>query len=525
MLTERSIINFLIWIGGLIIGPYLAYSLLWGNLTPVLLIIGAAFLFFMFAIAKDMLCIAPLMGTSLAGTIMFLPGKPDGFEFAAAAAILFYLITYAAMRRTRVLVGPLFFFIPIMIVAGIVFCHDPQTSLRLEGGDSEGGRKAVDLLLGAVSYVCCVSMNSPSARFFARTPIFCILASLITGIPYIITTYFPKASSFFYLFTNAINMDAYVVDVTGAGADIVRSGSQGSIGASIVIFLLCYYPIHTWWRPDRWWIALLSLVCTCFVVLGGFRSEFVIFVFTVGMAIWCHSSWRTLILVPPLVAALAVAVGLQNSHLVHLPEAAQRTLAFLPGDWDSAPLESTKGSNNFRDQIRTLYLKEDAGKSPWFGNGMTYDSTEFARYNFLAQYYETPDHYYGIKTFVVGKLFHIGWISVYDAIGGVGSLAMIAFATSLIWSSGRMIFGKGADRNSPLFPLKIWIFSNVTGSVFGFLTVFGDFKTQFVYFCVVAIVWTHISRLEKFGYHPPVQDRIIPFDPDRANLAVPAQGS
>ncbi len=522
MLTERSIINFLIWIAGLIIGPYLAFSILGGNMIPVVVIGAAAFIFFMFAIAKDMLCIAPMVGSYLAGKLMLFPGKPDGFEFGAASAIVFYLVTYAALRRSKMLTGPLFFFIPIVILAGIVFYHDPHASLRLEGGGREGGRGVVTVVLAAVSYLCCVSMNSPSARFFSWTPIYCIFALVITSIPYVVTTYFPSTSSLFYAFTDNINMGAYLEDITGTGGDMVRNGSQASIGSAVVVFLLCYFPIHTWWRPDRWWIVALVLVCSWFVVMGGFRSGFVSFVFTVGLAIWCHSTWRTLILVPPVVAALAVAIGLQNSHLVHLPEAAQRTLAFLPGDWDSEPLESTKASNDFRDRIRTVYLREDAGKHPILGNGVTYDSTEFARYNFLAQYYDTSDSYYSTKIFLTGKMFHIGWISVYDATGLVGSVTLAFFALRLVWGTGKMIFGKDADRNSPLFPLKIWIFSNVTGSIFGFLTVFGDFKGIFVYFCMVSIIWTHLNRLEKFGYTPPPQHRVRPFDPDQAKLPVPA---
>ena len=43
--------------------------------------------------------------------------------------------------------------------------------------------------------------------------------------------------------------------------------------------------------------------------MGGFRSGFVGFVFTAAVAIWCHSSWRTLVLAPPLLAAMAVAVA------------------------------------------------------------------------------------------------------------------------------------------------------------------------------------------------------------------------
>ena len=121
LLTERSIINFLIWIGGIILGPYLAYSLLRQNETPLLVVAGLACLFFMFAIAKDMLCIAPLVGVYLNGTLKLIPGNPTGYEFGASAALIYYIITYAALRRKVVLTGPLYLFIPIVLLAGIIF--------------------------------------------------------------------------------------------------------------------------------------------------------------------------------------------------------------------------------------------------------------------------------------------------------------------------------------------------------------------------------------------------------------------
>ncbi len=508
--------------GGIILGPYLAFSLVRQNELPILIVAGLALVVFMFGIARDMLCIAPLVGLYLAGDLKLIPGKPSGLEFGAAAVVIYYLIAYAALRRKVVLTGPLYFFVPIMLFAGIIFAHDPHISLGLSGGGREGGRGVVDILVAAIAFVCAVSLNSPSARLFSLTPVFCITALVVTGFPSVMTTYLPKTAEFFYLFTDNINIDAYIVDVVGGTADVVRSGSLAQIGAAVVIFLLCYFPIHTWWRPDRWWIAILAAVCSWFVVSGGFRSEFVSFVLMFGLAVWCHSSWRALTLAPPLIGIIALAVALQNSHLVQLPETAQRTLSFLPGDWDPTAVSSTQSSNEFRERIRNVYLKEEAGKSPWLGNGITYEAADFERYTFLAQTHETEDGYYGTKLFLSAKMFHTGWISAYDGTGfiGCGLLSILAFG--LIWVSGKMVFSQTADRGSSLFPLKIWLFVNVTGSVFSFLTVFGAIISFFPSTCAYAAVWVHLNRLEKFGYRPTVYSRMVPFDPERTKLPVPA---
>ena len=125
------------------------------------------------------------------------------------------------------------------------------------------------------------------------------------------------------------------------------------MGSALVIFTCsATSPFTTWWRPDRWWITILVVVCSWFVVVGGFRNEFVSFVLMFGLAVWCHSSWRALVLAPPLIAVIVVAVVLQNSHIVNLPETAQRTLSFLPGDWDPEAIGSAESSNEFRERIR-----------------------------------------------------------------------------------------------------------------------------------------------------------------------------
>ena len=346
--------------------------------------------------------------------------------------------------------------------------------------------------------------------------------TILTVLPDVISTWIPKTAEFFYMFTDAVNVGAYVVDVLGGTADVVRNGGLSMIGSAVAVYLLSYFPITTWWRADRWWVALLVGACCWAVINGGFRSGLISFLFTTGLVIWCHSSWRALTLVPPIIAVIAMAVVLQDSHLINLPESAQRTLSFLPGDWDPDAVGSAKSSTEFRDQIRRIYLQEEAGKHPLFGNGITYDATEFQRALFMAQTVDSPDGYYGIKAFLAAKIFHIGWISAYDTTGLVGCFLLAVAAASLIWVSGRMVFSKQADRRSPLFPLKIWLFANVASNVFTFLTVFGDIKSIFPTLCVYAAVWTHLDRLEKFGYRPSVANRMVPFDSERANIPVTA---
>jgi hypothetical protein len=523
LLTERSIINFLIWTGGLILGPYLAISALEFNFYPVGAFLAACSLVIIFGVLRDKMCILPVIGLFVAGKFLFIPVlRPAPTELFPFAVIVYYLITYVALQRKKVQTGPLIFFIPIMVIGLILVYHEHSFGLRSMGAGREGGRGAIFVLIAVVTYVCGVSINSPSPRFLRWVPIICMLATAISTIPYAVTTYFPQTASYFFIFTDAINSTAYSASVLDS-ADIVRNQGQANVGSVLMACLLAYYPLFSWWRPTRWWVAVLGLACIALVVLGGFRSALATFgLMILTGAIAYYPRRALLLLFPVLAVGIIGATALQNSGAIRLPQSAQRSLAFLPGNWDSEVQESAIASNDFRDRIKRVYIQDDFRTSPWFGNGLSYDSIDFARYNNLALTHDTPDFYYQTKAFTTGKVFHIGWISLYDAVGFVGFAAYLALSLSLINRTGWMVFRKDRDTHSPLFPLKVWMLCNLVPGFVGFFTVFGDFKAAFPSYCFYAILWTHLDRIEKLGYHAPVPMRSVPFDPSRTEAPVPA---
>ena len=104
--------------------------------------------------------------------------------------------------------------------------------------------------------------------------------------------------------------------------------------------------------------------------------------------------------------------------------------------------------------------------------------------------------YFDTKAFVVSKNFHVGWISVYDAVGIIGSLAFVMLNITIVLISWLFVFGRKADMGSPLFPLKVWLFCGLTGGMIGYFTTFGNFNAAFIGMCSFAIVLVHLDRIE-----------------------------
>ena len=486
MLSERTIINALILAAGLIIGPYLTIATFDSNYWPILIAGGVTFLLVAFFFIGNRICALPLLGLCFSGNLNFLPLGLDMGNVCIFVTILYYVATYIALKQKTFHGGPRAFFYPIMIILLILLYHQRTFGLHAFGGAKEGSRPAILMIACITAYICGINLANPPVAFLRRLPLYALAVTAFSNLPLLITTYVPhSANTLIYLSSN-LNLGAYF------GEEIVRGSALAAVGGPLQVILLAYFPIYTWWRPGRWWVIGLSLACFWCVAQGGYRSGMSLYFLSFIMGAWCHCSWRSLILLPP---CIIVFLGLdiaQSSNLVSLPLSIQRSLAFLPGNWDKDVQESTISSNGFRDDIERTYTHEYAAQSPILGNGFTIDVNKVQE-----DMDKQGDPYYGIKVFLDNKLFHIGWISVYDAVGIVGSVAFVLLGVGVIYMSGRSIFTTGRERQSPLLPLRIYIFCCVTTDFVGYFTVFGGFQTSFTLWCAYGIVLAHLRQIER----------------------------
>ena len=520
MLTERSIINFLIWTAGLIAAPYLATTAIYGNYTPAMSVLGLAFVIAVFGFLKDGMCVLPLVGYFCSGRFTFLPVKLNLGQLALVAMIGYYVISYLALRRKLMRAGPWLLTIPILVIAAIIMSDEPNLGVRIMGGGREGGTGSIVIILSAIGYLCGISMNSPSPRFLSLVPVFATIATFIGAIPYIATTYAPGSAPIFYMFSEDINTSAYSADVMNSGG-MVRNSMQGQLGLAILTCLMAYYPFTSWLHPKRFWMCLVALVCSALSLSAGFRGTAVTFALEVMFLSAAYIRWRSILILPALAfAALLLSVA-HSDHFIELPLAAQRTLDFIPGDWDSEVVQNTDASNDFRKQIIDIYMREYAAAHPWFGNGLSYSSAEFDTYNSLALSDPTPDGYWQFKVFIVGKMFHTGWVGMYDALGIIGSIFFVGLFSILSYLTGRSVWGPSADQKSGLFPVKAWLFATTMTNFITYFTVFGAPGITVPFLCYTAIAWYHVNRVETLGSEK-VRRREMRFDPARAGLPISA---
>jgi MFS family permease len=506
MITERTIINFLIIGASFILVPFVISSSLSVDYLPVLIFGGLIALIVAFFFLKEKLCLCPMLGGSVLGSLNFLPLPLKAPHIACILLILYYISGYVIIRQKPIKIGKPSFLWPILIVTLIVLYHNHSLNVRVMGGGTEGAKPAILLYLVVLAYFCGINISSPSVDFFSKVPLISVILTAITCIPFILTTFLPSLAPYLYYITDNVNVQAYLETQAGPQAveGIGRLSALGPLGEVLQAYLICHYPIGSWLRPERWWVAGLSFICLILVLSTGFRNNLFGYAMLIMVATCCYYSWRALFLPMALFIMALLFFVASSNNLISLPEdklplVAQRTLSFLPGDWDKEAIDSAKSSNKFRQDIQDVYIREYMEKSPLIGNGFNIDSNEFNRLSDLIRNGGAAGEdaaYLTAKTFIEGKEFHTGWLSVYDAVGIIGSLAFVALGLNEILVSGHFIFKPKADRRSSLFPLYVWLFCGIASGMVGFFTVFGDFGQTFSNFCIYAIVLSHLLDIE-----------------------------
>jgi hypothetical protein len=522
MITERAIINALIVGATFILIPFIISSTLTVDYAPVLFFGGLTALIVAFFVVKEKLCVFPLLGTGITGALNFLPLPLDASHIAAMLLICYYVTGYVVIRQKRIKLGKTMFFWPILIITAILLYHNHSLHVGAAGDQTEGTKPAILMYLIILGYFCGINVTSPSVDFLSKIPFWYVVCTGLSSVPYLLSTYIPGLAPYLYSVTSSVNVDAYVDSLNGSGngadSTVGRLSVLGPMGSALQLYLLCNYPIGTWLRPERWWVLGLSLICVILAVSSGYRNTLFGFMMVTMVGAWAYYAWKSLFLPAGVVVAVLVFIIASSNDLIHvplnrLPVIAQRTLSFLPGDWDESAVQSADSSNFFRKNIQDVYIKEYLSRSPLIGTGYNINKTDFDYYSSAMATGGGDKAYFEAKLYIEGKLFHTGWMSLYDIVGIIGGLAFIALGWNEIWLVYHFLFGPKADRRSSLYPLYVWILCNLVTMMVSFFTVFGDFGQTFANLCVYGVVLSHLADLESTRDIPVAMgERKTPFE-------------
>ena len=376
--------------------------------VAVMLILGNKYwMLIPFSLAASRLPTIPL-----GGRVIELP------ELAITACSVMFLLRFAARKEKLIIWRPAS--IPILLFTAwviMVFVLNP-IGLAAMGSSIGGARFYVKLGLAFAAFLIL------SSRTYTERDMRWMLGFILLGA----------------FFTLGYGVVSYIL--TGPAIDAATGIVQDEFYTwhqelTVVAFTVAFL-IFARWSPrevftlQRAWAVLAYAVCLLLVLFSGKRFG-VIAVFLaplVSAIIWRQFAYIFMALALALVSLGILATG--QGQWFHLPLVAQRTISFLPGDWDPELQGMKGGTDDWRAELRYWAL-QNVKKDPIIGQGFAVDLQETVGAILASDRGGAMDTQ--VAAYALGRSWHNTWLG-YAADFGIplSVLQGILYLTILVLS-------------------------------------------------------------------------------------------
>ena len=314
-------------------------------------------------------------------------------ELAITLCTIVFFLRLASRKEKLIIWRPAS--IPVLLFmgwVGLVFALNPVGVAAL--GSSIGGARFYLKLVLAFAAFLILSSRSYTERDMRWVLGFILLGAFFT-LGYGITSYAITGL--------AIN------DATGMVQEEYYTWHQE---LTVVAFTAAFL-IFARWSPkevfsmQRAWVVLAYLACLILVLLSGKRMGVVaVFLAPLVSSVLSRQFIYVLLAASLTAASLAFLVA-GHGNWFHLPLVAQRTISFLPGDWDSELYGMRGGTDEWRAELRYWAL-EQVKRDPLIGEGFSVNLSETTG-AILAQE-RGGDMNVQVAAYALGRSWHNMWL-------------------------------------------------------------------------------------------------------------------
>ena len=375
-----------------------------------------------------------------------------------------------------------------------VFFRNP-VGINVLGGDRVGGRPYVDVALGFMAYLI-LRRETISPKMARLIPIVWLSGEIINGLGGLVGLYFPSIGSQIGMLYSGF-LPGFGKEQVEAIAGEDRLVSLAGLGTTLVLYIICSVnPTHLI-RPQNLVKLLGYLLGVFLIMLSGFRNSlFNVFLMTAFGAMMRD---RFIGIVKVMVIALlrALAGILFSYSSINLPWTFQRTLSFLPGNWDPTAVAAAKDSSEWRYEMWRLALSTDRyihNKLLGDGFGMSrqdYERVLDASLGGVGFIGESATQ----EQFMVSGQFHSGPVSSIRFVGYVG-LGVFLILLILVAKSAYQLIEK--SRGTLYQFLTLFIGIPIMIYPIFFLFVFGAYEhdviNSFFYAGMVKLINTSFKN-------------------------------
>lgn len=401
-----------------------------------------------------------------------LPGRPALWALLAFLGLLVAILNRALDQNNRLapvpaLTLPLAVFLTVVVVTAAVTGGIGIGSL---GSNTVGGKKFVYLVAGVIGFFVFASKAVPPSRALFYAALF-FLPGIFAAAGRLATYGGSFGNFIFYFFQPDVELDTVASAEQVFTADIRYRGLST---AATLVFLWVLSRIGVagmfdWKKP---WRLVLFPGLLFLAGFGGFRSVVILMLVTFAILFCMEKLWRSQVTLV-LVAALLIMTASLAVFSSKLPLSVQRTLCFLPFEFDASIKLDADNSSEWRldmwreaiKQVPTYFFK---------GKGYAYTSDDL----YMANYAVTQGYERNWEVAMMTGDYHNGPLSLLIPFGIYGLLAFL-----WLMGAGCWFLYKAYQNGSPeLRRINALLFAYFLARCLFFMTIFGAISNDIAAF-------------------------------------------
>ena len=420
------------------------------------------------------------IGWYLSGRLPWLP-LPFTVRDLCMMTVIFFFTLFLATRAVawKRKVGPLDYLIYInLFYLATVYVRNPAGFWAMQTS-VVGGRPyfEIALALGAFLILSRVQINDFIARIF---PLFFVIPAWCVAILDVVARLAPQMAYPLAMMYSGVGSGVTSAFQQEAKLGETRMTGLQSAGLTSVLALCAKFNPITLISPFHPFRALLFGVAILAIFLSGYRSVILFAIVAFLLSAVLRGSMKDLwIAGAGMLLGLVALISVQGS-LVQLPLTVQRSLSWLPGNWNQEAVADAEGSTMWRVEMWGWAWDDDRilrDRTWGQGFGLSLDDMSLIASSLMAG--QGGQNLLGgsdRESFMITGAFHSGPLSTIKYIGVVGLALyypLMCYMALLAW---RLCINA---RGTKAFTLALFVGIPIIYEPFNFVVVFGGLDSNY----------------------------------------------
>ncbi len=472
MTDSRSILRLFIICGTIIFAAWLGISITTDQIETIIYLIVGATILFCALLSKKIWLLIPFMFAM--NMTLPLPGLPDTGLISQILVLGFSVLLFLMRKLPLKLAWTELesWILLLTLFVAQVYMRNP-VGINLFGGDTVGGKSYVIYAISLCTGLLLAGLTVPASdlKWFLRLTIFGGILNFVIG------TLSHLVPAFgYYTGSTITRSDETNYENIGKAVDTgsaTRRGFLGVFANNAALWISSHIsPIRALLRPLWSILIILTLIAAA---MSGFRNFMISTGFIILLGIAYRSGFGGL-LISIVCGAMALSCLVLLNGIHPLPPTIQRSLTFLPGNWEERYKLDAEASSEWRFEIwREVLLTDRWIQNKWMGDGLGFTSAELA-----GQMNDRLGARAGVSGFDAHREsilssgdYHSGPVQTVRTIGYFGLLVLVLAQVRLAVHAHRQI---QRCWNTEWLPLAMLIGLPLIAYPVFFFLVFGTFK-------------------------------------------------